>query len=395
MELPFLSWAEIDLDATAANVRALKNHVGPGVLLGAVVKANAYGHGAVEVSEVALESGADWIIVNRSIEGVELRRAGITAPVFVLGHTMPVEADRMVGYDLRPTVMNLAQIESLSQAAEKHGKTVHVHIKIDTGLGRLGVFPAEAVEFARAVSRLPRLVIEGVYSHPSVADEPSADDVAYTWMQFERLMHVRDELKKAGFEIPIWHFCNSAATIRFPEMHLSLVRCGTSLHGFDPFIGQELAGAIALRPALTLKSHLVRVATHPTGSAVSYGRTYVTVAPTRIAVVPVGYGDGYRRALSNKGYVLVRGKRAPIIGRVCMDQFMVDVTHIPEAALYDEAVLIGSQGDQRIISEDIANLVGTHVNEVTSILAPRIPRLYLKGGRILKSKGLAEEDSFI
>lgn len=395
MELPFLSWAEIDLDATAANVRALRNHVGQDVLLGAVVKANAYGHGAVEVSDVALENGADWIIVNRSIEGIELRRAGVTSPIFVLGHTMPVEADRMVRFELRPTVMNVTQIEALSQAAEKYGKTVHVHIKIDTGLGRLGVFPADAAEFARAISRLPGLVIEGVYSHPSVADEPSADDVAYTWMQFERLMHVRDELERLGVEVPIYHFCNSAATIRFPEMHLNLVRCGTSLYGFDPFIGQELAGAIALRPALTLKSHLVRVETHPAGSAISYGRTYVTAVPTRIGVVPVGYGDGYRRALSNKGYVLVRGKRAPIIGRVCMDQFMIDITHIPEATLYDEAVLIGSQGDQRILSEDIANLVGTHVNEVTSVLAPRISRLYLKGGRILKSKGLVEDDSFV
>jgi len=393
MELPFLSWAEIDLDATAANVRALKGHVGPGVLLGAVVKANAYGHGAVEISEVALESGADWIIVNRAIEGVELRRAGIAAPIFVLGHTMPAEADRMVRWDLRPTVMNTAQLEALSAAAARHGKTVHAHIKIDTGLGRLGIFPAEAAAFARSMSRLPHLVIEGVYSHPSVADEPSADDVAFTRLQFERLMQVRDDLNKAGFDIPLYHFCNSAATIKFPQMHLNLVRCGTSLHGFDPFIGQEMAGVLPLRPALALKSHLVRVETHPAGSAISYGRTYVTTAPTRIAVVPVGYGDGYRRALSNIGYVLVRGKRAPIVGRVCMDQFMVDVTGVPEATLYDEVVLIGAQGDDRIISEDIANLVGTHVNEVTSILTPRIPRLYLKDGNIMKSRGLTEDDS--
>ena len=393
MELPFLSWAEIDLDATAANVGALKNLVGPEVTLGAVVKANAYGHGAVEVAEVALENGAEWIIVNRSIEGVELRQAGIAAPVFVLGHTMPTEADRMVRWDLRPTVTNLAQAEALSRAADKYHKTVYAHLKIDTGLGRLGVFPAAAIEFARAVSKLPHLAVEGVYSHPSVADEPSADDVAYTWMQFNRLMQVRDDLKKAGFAVPFCHFCNSAATIKFPEMRLDMVRCGTALHGFDPFIGQEMAGAISLRPALSLKSHLVRVEVQPAGSAISYGRTYVTAAPANIAVVPVGYGDGYRRALSNKGYVLVHGTRAPIVGRVCMDQFMVDVTHVPGVATYNEAVLIGSQGDQRILSEDVAGLVETHVNEITSILTPRIPRLYLKGGQIVKSKGLVEDDS--
>jgi len=393
MNLPLLSWAEIDLDAAAANVRALKQIVEKDVIFAAVVKANAYGHGTVEIATAALQHGADWIIVNRSIEGVELRRADITDPILVLGHTMPQEAGTMVRWDLRPTLTNLVQAEAYSKAAEKYGKEVCVHLKIDTGMGRLGVFPAQAVEFARGVSKLPGLVIEGVYSHPSVADEATEDDIAYTRMQFERLVQTRDDLAQAGFEIPIWHFCNSAATIRFPDMHLDMVRCGTALYGFDPFIGQEGEGAVELQPILSLKSHLARVEIQPQDSAVSYGRTYVTSAPTKIALVPVGYGDGYRRALSNKGAVLVRGQRSPILGRVCMDQFMVDVTHIPDVEMYDEAVLIGAQGDERIISEDIAKFLDTHVDEVTSALMPRIPRVYLRDGQVVKRQELADAGS--
>lgn len=392
MNTPLPSWAEIDLDATAANVRSLKRVVGNDVIFGAVVKANAYGHGAAQNAGVALQHGAGWIIVNRSIEGVELRRAGIAAPIFVLGHTMPQEADRMVHRDLRPTLTNLVQAEALSEAAVRQGKVVHVHLKVDTGIGRNGVFPAAAVAFARDVSKLSGLEIEGVYSHPAVADETTVDDTAYTWMQFERLLQTRDDLARAGFDIPICHFCNSAATIRYPEMHLDMVRCGTALYGFDPFIGQEGEGTVELRPALSLKSHLVRVDVQPSGSAISYGRTYVTPAPTKIAVVPVGYGDGYRRALSNRGSVLVRGQRAQIVGRVCMDQFMVDVSNVPSVELYDEAVLIGAQGNERIISEEIADLVGTHVNEVTSALMPRIPRVYIKDGEVVDIREGVDDD---
>jgi len=384
-----LSWAEIDLDAAAANVRALKQRVGRDVMLAAVVKADAYGHGAVQIAHEALQNGAEWIIVNRSNEGVELRQARITAPILVLGHTLPGEADAMVRWDLRPTLTQLEQAQALSIAAEYYGKEVPVHLKIDTGMGRLGVFPAQAVGFMQAVSQMPGLILEGIYSHPAVADEPTQSDVAYTRLQFERLIEARDALKQAGFDAPLCHFCNSAAAIKYPEMRLEMVRCGTALHGFDPFYGQSDAGIVALRPVLALKSHLVRVQVQQAGSAISYGRTYVTSKPTRIAVVPVGYGDGYRRVLSNQGYVLVRGQRVPIVGRVCMDQFMVDLSAVPEAMLYDEVVLIGGQGDARIHAEDVAALVGTHVNEITSALAPRIPRVYLKAGVVVQRRGLA------
>ena len=389
MNQSLLSWAEIDLDAAAANVRALKQRVGLDVILAAVVKADAYGHGAVQIARESLQNGAEWIIVNRSVEGVELRQAHISAPILVLGHTLPEEADTMVRWDLRPTLTQLEQAQALSISAEYYGKDVPVHLKIDTGMGRLGVFPSQAVDFANTVAQMPGLVLEGVYSHPAVADEPTESDVSYTRMQFDRLIEARDALRQTGFDVPICHFCNSAAAIKYPEMRLDMVRCGTALHGFDPFFGQEDAGTVALRPVLALKSHLVRVEVQPAGSAISYGRTYVTSQPTRIAVVPVGYGDGYRRVLSNQGRVLVREQRAPIVGRVCMDQFMVDVSHVPEAALYDEVVLIGIQGQETILSEDVASLVGTHVNEITSALAPRIPRLYFKSGMVVETKGLA------
>ncbi len=387
-----LSWAEINLDAAAANVRALKQRIGRDVLLAAVVKADAYGHGAVQIAREALQNGAKWIMVNRSVEGVELRKAHISAPILVLGHTMPDEADTMVRWGLRPTLTQPEQAQALSRAAEYYGKEVPVHLKIDTGMGRLGVFPTQAIDFARAVSQMPGLALEGLYSHPAVADEASESDIAYTRMQFERLIGAREALRQAGYAISICHFCNSAAAIKYPEMRLDMVRCGTALHGFDPFSRQKDAGTIELRPVLALKSHLVRVEVQAEGSAISYGRTYVTPKPTRIAVVPVGYGDGYRRVLSNRGFVLVRGQRAPIVGRVCMDQFMIDVAHIPEAALYDEVVLIGSQGSECILSEDVARLVDTHVNEITSALAPRIPRVYLKAGLVVETRILAGED---
>ena len=387
-----LSWAEIDLDAAAANVRALKQRVGRDVMLAAVVKADAYGHGAVQIARESLQNGADWIIVNRSVEGVELRQAHISAPILVLGHTLPEEADTMVRWDLRPTVTQVEQAQALSISAEYYGKEVPVHLKVDTGMGRLGVFPSQAVEFAAVVSQMPGLALEGAYSHPAVADEPSESDVAYTHVQFDRLIEARDSLRQAGIDIPVCHFCNSAAAVKYPDMRLDMVRCGTALHGFDPFFGQKEAGTVALRSVLALKSHLVRVEVQPAGSAISYGRTYVTSQPTRIAVVPVGYGDGYRRVLSNQGYVLVQGQRAPIVGRVCMDQFMVDVSHIPAAALYDEVVLIGTQGQETILSEDVARLVGTHVNEITSALTTRIPRVYLKAGMIVETRGLAGRD---
>ena len=386
MSQSLLSWAEIDLDTVAYNVQGLKKHVGPEVLLGAVLKGDAYGHGAVEVTKVVLESGADWIIVNRSNEGVELRQAGIEAPILVLGYTLPQEAERLVRWNLKPTVSNMLQIEALSSAAGRQGVSMDVHLKLDTGLGRQGVLPPEAVDFASDVAKTPHINIEGMYTHFAVADEGEADSVAYTRRQFETFMGVRESLIRAGFEIPLYHVCNTSATLSFPEMHLDLVRCGSAVEGVYPSL--DVKRSVDLRPSMSLKSHVGRVKVLPPGSAVSYGRTYTTSAPTKIALVPVGFGDGYRRDLSNKGTVLIRGQRAPIVGRVCMDQCMVDVTHIPDVELHDEVVLIGSQGDECITGDEIGKLLDTSPFEIMTGFAPRIPRVYVRNGEVVGVKEL-------
>jgi alanine racemase len=389
MSQPYLSWAEIDLDAIAFNVQGFKRHVGDKVLLGVVVKGNAYGHGAVEVSKVCLQNGADWAITNRSNEGVELRQGGIDAPVLVLGYMMPQDAERMVRWNLRPTVSNVEQIEALSAAAARRGTDFPVHVKLDTGLSRQGVMPAEALDFVKLVASTPHIVLEGLYSHFAVADEGKPESVAYTQQQFDTFITVRDELKRAGFDIPICHIANTAATINHPEMHLDMVRVGSGIGGVYP--SPDVKRTVPLKPALSLKSHVARVSIFPPGTSVSYGRTYVTAAPTKVALVPMGYGDGYRRGLSNRGCVLIHGQRAPIVGRVCMDQCMVDVTNIPDVKLHDEAVLIGSQGQGRISGEEVGELVGTNAYDVTTTVTARIPRVYIQGGKVVGVRDLVDE----
>lgn len=389
MNQPYLSWVEVDLDAIAFNISGLKRYVGDKVLVGAVVKGNAYGHGAVEVSRAALASGADWAIVNRSNEGVELRQAGITAPLLVLGYLMPEEAERVVRWDLTPTVSDVTHVEALSKAAGEQGKVVNVHLKVDTGLGRQGVMPNEALDFARWLVRVPNLRMEGMYSHFAVADEGAADSVEYTRKQFDTYMAVRKQLLDADVAIPISHIANSAATLNSPEMHLDMVRCGSAVGGIYP--SGDVKRTVPLRPALALKSHVARIKDLPGGSAISYGRTYVTKQDARIALIPVGYGDGYRRGLSNVGCILVRGRRAPIVGRICMDQCMIDVTGIPGVQLHDEAVLIGAQGDEWLSGEEVGALVGTNAYDITTTLAPRIPRVYIQNAAVLSVRDLVND----
>jgi alanine racemase len=389
MSQRYLSWTEIDLDAVAFDIRGFKRYVGDKVLLGTVVKANAYGHGAVEMARACLQNGADWAIVNRSNEGVELRQGGITAPTLMLGYLLAEEAERIVEWDLRPTVTNMAQVEALSAAAARRGTRVPVHVKLDTGLSRQGVMPADALDFVRAVSRIPNVVVEGLYSHFAVADENSPESEAFTRRQFETFVTVRDELKRAGFEIPICHIANTAATLNDPSMHLDLVRVGSGIGGLYP--SDETKRTVPLKPALSLKSHVGRVTVLPPGASVSYGRTYVTSAPTTIALVPVGYGDGYRRSLSNRGVVLIRGRRAPVVGRVSMDQCMVDVTHIPDVAMNDEVVLIGAQGTEYLSADEVAELGGTVAAELTTALAARLPRVYLQGGQVVAVRDLVDD----
>jgi len=373
-----VTWAEIDLDAVAHNARELKRQAGERAELIAVVKANAYGHGAVAVARAALEAAASRLAVVRTLEGVQLRRAGIEAPILLMGYTLPAEAETIVRWRLTPTVNTWEQAQALSAAAMARGLRLPVHIKADTGMGRFGLLPEEVVDFAQALVQLPGLQLEGFYTHFSVAD---VADKSYTRRQFSIYRQLLARLEEASISIPLRHVCNSAATLDLPEMTLDGVRCGIALYGLRP--SEEVEPAIPLRPVMSLKSRVARVRTLPAGSSISYGRTYTTTRPTRVALVPVGYGDGYHRLLSNRGAVLIRGQRVPIVGRVCMDQFVVDVSKVPETQQDDEVVLIGRQGEAEITAEEVARWAETINYEVTTSILPRVTRVYLRGGEVV------------
>jgi len=381
-----LTWAEIDLDAIAFNAAGLKARAGGKAELMVTVKANGYGHGAAPVARAAIEGGATRLAVHRALEGVQLRQAGITAPILVMGYTLPAESERIVRWHLTPTVNSQPQAESLSAAAVATGKKLPIHVKVDTGMGRYGLLPGEVLDFVRFLSDLPGLVLEGLYTHHAVAD---LADKIFTRHQFSIYSDVVKQLEAAGFTLPLKHVSNSATTLDLPEMALDMLRCGIALYGLHP--SDEVEPAIPLRPALTLKSRVVRVRTLPAGASISYGRTYITDKPTRVALVPVGYGDGYHRILSNRGAVLIHGQRAPIVGRVCMDQFVVNVSHIPAVQLHDEVVLIGRQGEGHIPAEQVAHWAETINYEVTTGLLPRVTRVYLRGGKEVERIALAEE----
>ena len=384
MQNQWLTWAEIDLDAIAHNVRQLKRHIGERVKLTAVVKANAYGHGAVPVARTALENGAERLAVNRVVEGIELRRAGIAAPILILGYSPPWEAEAIVRHDLTPTITEREVALALARAAASQGKTVPVHVKVDTGMGRFGLLPKEVVDFAKGLADFPNLRLEGLYTHFATADEA---DKSHTRRQFGIFLDVLKRLEEAGIEVPIRHAANSAATLDLPETHLDMVRCGIAIYGLYP--SAEVSHSVPLKPAMSLKSRVARLRTLPAGSCISYGCTYVTSSPTRVALVPVGYGDGYHRLLSNRGQVLIRGRRAPILGRVCMDQFVVDVSDIPGVRLNDEVVVFGRQGEEEISAEEVAAWAQTINYEVVTALMPRVTRVYLRGGRAVAVRPLA------
>jgi len=380
-----LTWAEVDLDAIAHNARGLKERAGEGIELMAVVKANAYGHGAMPVARTALENGASRLAVNRTLEGVELRQAGITAPILILGYSLPSEAETIVRWDLTPTVNTVEGALALSAMSDRQGKVTPIHVKVDTGMGRFGLLPDEVLPFVRRIAELPGLKLEGLFTHFAVAD---LADKTYTRRQFGCYMQVVQQLEEAGFTVPLKHVGNSATNLDLPGMHLDMVRCGIALYGLRP--SDEVEPAVPLKPAMALKSRVARVRTLPPGSSISYGCTYTTTRPTPVALVPVGYGDGYHRILSNKGSVLIGGKRAPIVGRVCMDQFVVDVTDINGVRQDDEVVVFGRQGGEEISAEEVATLAGTINYEVVTSILPRVTRVYLKGGEVVEVRPLVE-----
>jgi len=374
------AWAEIDLDAIAHNVRQIKEIIGPRVEMMGVVKADAYGHGVPEVVRTLLENGVTQLAVSMLDEAIQIRQMGIDVPILVLSYTDPVRAEEIVNYRVTQTVFSHDLAEALSKAAVKLNKSAKVHIKVDTGMTRVGFMPGySAVKHITEIGKLPGVVIEGLFTHFASADEK---DPEYTKLQFERFINLCNELGRVGIHVPVKHVCNSAGTIQFPEMHLDLVRPGIILYGLYP--SREVDKAkISLKPAMALKANVIYVKDVEKDVCISYGRTFKTSRQSKIATIPIGYADGYTRLLSNKGKVLVNGEIAPIVGRICMDQCMIDVTDLKsEVKVGDEVVLFGCQGGKSIGVEEVADLIGTINYELVCIVGKRLPRVYLKDGKI-------------
>ncbi len=373
-----VTWAEINLDAIAANTRAIKRTVGADTAIIAIVKANAYGHGEIPVARTVLRNGATRLAVHRTIDGVRLREAGIDAPVLILGYTPPSGIDLVLDYDLTPTAIDGAFVERLSEAA---ADPIAIHVKVDTGMSRYGLFPQEVVGFFRRVASLPNVTVQGLFSHFSTADESDRRPMLDQWHTFQAVLR---DVEDAGFEIPLRHICNSAGLLSLPDAHLDAVRPGILLYGQHP--SAECRAPFPLEPALTLKSIVVRARTLPAGSAIGYGRTFITKTPMRAALVPIGYGDGYHRLISNRGAVLIHGQRAPIRGRVSMDQIVVDVSDIEDVRLGDEVVVVGRQGAAEITTDEVAQWAETINYEVLTALHPQVVRTYRREGRLIRER---------
>lgn len=365
-------WAEIDRTALRHNLGEVRRLVGPAVEMMAVVKAEAYGHGAVETARVALEAGATWLGVALPEEGMALRRAGIAAPILVFGILQPEQAQVFVDEGLTPSVGALEGAVALSRMALKAGKLVDCHLKIDTGMGRVGVGHDDALKFIRTVSQLPGVRVSGLYSHFATADQK---DKSFARVQLERFTEVVAQLKQAGLLPAKIHMANSAAIIDLPASHFNLVRPGIMLYGLTPSDEMELEGKVKLRPALTLKAKVIYGKRVPPQTGISYGHCYYAARETTIATLPIGYADGWSRRLTNQAEALIGGKRYPMVGTICMDQCMLEVGDDPVEA-GAEAVLIGSDGGEAITADDIAAKLGTINYEVTCMLGSRIPRVY-------------------
>lgn len=368
------TWAEVNLDTIRHNVTVLRE-LAPHAQFMAVVKADGYGHGAVPVARAALEAGATWLAVATLEEGVDLRKAGLSAPILVLGYIPPIQADTVVLYDLHPAVFHLDLVLALAQWGRALMRQVPVHVKVDTGMGRIGVTPAGLVEFVKAAKTYPQIELEGVFTHLATADEPEND---YAATQLTRFAEALTALRDAGFTPKYRHACNSAGLMLHPEGHLDMVRAGIALYGLAP--DPSVIWPVELRPALTWKTRIGMLKTVEPGTPVSYGCTYRAQGRERIASLPVGYADGYFRLNSNRGEVLIGGRRCPVVGRVCMDQTLVRLPDDLEAKVGDEVVLLGEQGGEQITAADIARTVGTINYEVVCAISKRVPRVYWKDG---------------
>jgi len=373
--MKYRSWVEVDLGHFAANWAEMKRLVGPDVKILQVVKADAYGHGAIEISNAALLNGASALGVANADEGVQLRVSGITAPVLILSPATGSEIDQIIKYNLTPSVSDLAFAREFQKNAHKAGIRAPLHIEVDTGMGRGGTIQAEACRTIREVSSFPNLSIEGIFTHFSESEILSC----YNDLQWQAFRELLDKLEAGGIRIPIRHISNSGAILNYPACHLDMVRPGLISYGIYPSLATS--GKAALNPVMSFKTRVVLVKEFPEGYGIGYGRTFITRRPTRIATIPVGYGDGLGWPLSNQGEALIRGKRVPIAGRISMDMCTLDISQLPECAVDDEVVLMGEQGGLRITADSIAAKVHSISYEILCALGKRAPRVFLQQGK--------------
>ncbi len=373
------TWAEIDLDAAAKNLAAVRSRISPKAKLCCVVKADGYGHGAVPVARVFAESGADWFAVSNIFEALELRQGDIRQPVLILGYTPPEAAMALAENNISQCVYSTEYAESLSRCARASGVTVKMHVKIDTGMSRLGFCfqdinrDTAVFDEILSVCRLPGLFPEGIFTHFAVADSGPSGTMA-TMRQFGCFKELVETMTRAGVEFPIRHCANSGAALDYPMSHMDMVRAGIVLYGISPS-GDVAHPEEGLVPVMRLKTVAAQIKEIEPGTAVSYGRTFTAKEKMRVATVPVGYADGYPRALSDRADVLIRGKRCRVLGRICMDQCMVDVTDVPEARMGDTVTLIGRDGDEEVTAAELAEKAGTIPYEIICGISKRVPRI--------------------
>ena len=376
--------AVIDLDAILYNMNSMHQNISEDTKIMAVIKADGYGHGAAEVAECIehLDYLAGYAVATVE-EGLILRNHGIKKPILILGYAFPDQYDELIAADMRPTVFTREMAQELSQAAGEMGVDCPIHFAVDTGMSRIGYqVTEEAADEMAQIARLPHIMVEGIFTHFARADEADKTSAKEQLALFEKMISM---LEERGIRIPVKHCSNSAGIVELKEANMDMVRAGITLYGLWP--SEEVRrDIIDLKPALSLITHVAYVKDLEAGRAISYGGTYVTKRPSRIATIPVGYADGYARGLSNKGAVLIHGKRAPICGRVCMDQFMVDVTDIPEVKMGDEVILIGSAGEETITMEEVGELSGRFNYEFVCNLGKRIPRVFRRNGKIIARK---------
>ncbi len=377
------TYAVVDLDAAAFNMREIKNYLTGNTQIMAVVKADAYGHGVIPMSQVFLENGAERLAVAFIEEAIQIRNAGITAPVVLLGYTDGRQAEMLLNYDVIPTVFDYETAKAFSDCAVLNRKKMKIHLKLDTGMTRIGFF-CNTNEDIREVKRqilkiasLPMLEIEGIFTHFTTADEP---DDSYTEKQYSLFCRVTEELEREGLHIPLKHVCNSAATLLYPHMHLNLVRPGIIQYGMPPsdYIAKK---GLNVKPVMSLKSKIVRIQQVPAGTCVGYGNTYISDKEMKIATIPIGYADGLFRGLSNCASVYAGEKFCSILGRICMDQCMIDVTSVNNISTGDEITVFGKENN----AHELAKCAGTISYELLCAVGKRVPRVYIQNNQVIKA----------